>query len=293
MFSLSYPLEGNHLYIFTPTPGYGTPNEIYSWYKPDGIQWIYFLLIGAGGPGGNGATGASGTARGGGGGGGGGGVVSAIVPSFLVPGTLYVKPGSSNSFASTGDTTSIELYKSTYYPFLQAVGGNAGGNASGTTAGAAAVAAGAFALSTMALGSFGMVNIQNAGGTTGTIGGGGVTTAPGNLTVPDTSIVTGGAGGAGITTLNAGNTGGTLLKSDITPQINGGAANAANPGGNGTFLFKPFLFGLGGGGGASNNGTAGNGGVGGYGCGGGGGGGGTTAGTGGRGGDGIVIIKCW
>ena len=291
MFDFARPYERDRTFIFT-TPA-GTTNPPQQWRKPSGIQMVHILLIGAGGPGGNGATGATGTARGGGGGGGGGGIVTALFPAHVLPDIFYVKCGTFVAAGSDGGPTQIMLYPSSFYPLLSAVGGAAGGNAAGTTAGVAAPVTTATATTGFAVGSFCIIN--SYGGCAGNPGGSGTATAPSNLALPSTTgIVTGGVGGAGITTLNAGNAGGTILgTSDIAiSQINGGAANANNPGADGIFSFKP-LFSLGGAGGASNNGTAGNGGTGGHGSGGGGGGGGITGGTGGRGGNGIAIITCW
>lgn len=67
-----------------------TYNEFsYTWTKPKGSRLTYFWVVGGGGGGGGGV----GTNGGGGGGGGSGGVSKLIIPSILLPDTLYVSPG--------------------------------------------------------------------------------------------------------------------------------------------------------------------------------------------------------
>ena len=59
--------------VFTPQQSTTTTNGWVSWQKPNGCQWVYFLMIASGGGGnGTGAAGAGGPGGYGSGGGGGG-----------------------------------------------------------------------------------------------------------------------------------------------------------------------------------------------------------------------------
>jgi len=283
------------------------------WIKPRGTNMTYFFLIGGGGGGGGGHQKASGTNGGGGGGGGSGSITKLIIPSFLLPNSLYIRVGVGGlggnvSTAGGAATTSHVLFSPLAYAaqnsLISSESTPAGGGGAGLVgaAGAAGTAAdGAAGSVHSTLGIFSGV-VGQAGGAGGAITGGAGT----SITAWSIRPVSSGAGGAGCNTTNF-NGGSILPASDFNfPKINFssvvGAIATGGTGGNATlihggagvnFIDAPFIQSGGAGGGSFANGTAGNGGKGGIGCGGGGGGAGQTAGRGGNGGNGLVAIFSW
>ena len=271
-------------------------NEVRTWTKPAGCNFVYIVAAGGGGFGGNGFSGAAGTARGGGGGGGTGLFATLLVPAFLIPDTLFIKVGRGGIRATStnGTSTVISAYRvssiTEYFLNLQQ-GGN-GANGSSTSGGAGAGLT-TFTITNQPLSTIGKIQGVNGlgGGAAGAIAG------ANGLVATLTFTLSGGAGGASTTSGDF--AGGSVLsaynQSNSLTVINGGAAvsNAVagqNDGGSGFWIPKRFAFFGGAGGGASNNGVGGNGGKGAYGCGGGGGGAGIIGGQGGDGGDGFAII---
>ena len=279
-------------WFMQPTTG----NELHTWNKPSGCNFIYMLAVGGGAFGGNGFSGAAGTARGGGGGGSCGQLCTLIVPAFLVPDSLYIKVGSGGirSTSTNGTSTVISAYRTVTGSeiYLTAGGGNNGGNGSGSAPGSGGTTT-TPGIPNSTLGTIGKWQglITLGGSAAGAIAGAAGVVATFNY------ILSGGAGGGSTTS-------GDFAGGDITSAygqvsaltvVKGGAAVAnatsgQNDGGNGYFIPKRFASYGGAGGGASNNGVGGNGGKGGPGSGGGGGGAGITGGLGGDGGDGFAVI---
>jgi len=237
-----------------PTPQ-GADIQIFSSRTNDWVkpQGASFIWFTLIGPGGDGGSG--------GGGGGSGAVTNCLVPAFLIPDTLRVTIDSS--------TTSVlyQVKNTTGYTILTADGGEVGAALGG--AGGTAATSNFFA----AAGFFQSVAGQN---------GADADTSNG---VSSTTFLSGGSGGNSVTGQ------GQDSSANYGYVAKGGAAGAANPGGNGTFMLSPVIVGLSGAGGAGFAGAGGNGGKGGVGCGGGG--GANTAGNGGAGGPGLVIIISW
>lgn len=288
--------------VFTPNQSAASEVILRPWVRPPGINWVYVLAVGAGGAGGSGFTGAAAANRGGGGGGGAGAVSSWLLPAFMCPSMLYLRPGRGGIPGGTGSSASIVTPRSdgqTNGAFISVGSGNAGGNGTGSAAGAAGTAGGLSGVNNkVGLGSFTTVvgSAGAAGGAhTGAVGG---SQFPGDM-------VSGGAGGAGVsaTGFDGGAVNPNANMGIQMPSVLGGSA--ASPGGSpglnlgsipkfGQRLRYDVLsniFGSGGGGGRSeNSGAGGRGGDGGPGSGGGGGGAGTTGGLGGRGGDGFILV---
>ena len=122
--------------VFTAVQSVTTTNGWVSWTKPFGVSWVYIFLQAAGGGGGKGAGGAATVASGGGGA---GGNSKLLVPAFLLPDTLYVRPGSggagsttsANATAGTQSYVSIQPNTTTANLVLTQAGGGGGGNSSG------------------------------------------------------------------------------------------------------------------------------------------------------------------
>lgn len=299
------PTDTNHIQTFFPI----ATNAWQTWTKPSNAKLVQIFCLGGGGsglPGGGGSTG--GNVQGGGGGTG-GGYVNAIFPAYVLPGTLYIRPGLGGSgtpnggvstgnvgqvsFVSIGPTGSTALY----YPILVASSlttAPAGGGLSAATGPAA---------TTTAVAPFLSLAIYLA--TSGPDGGFGLT----DLTALATRLNTGGAGG-GLHTSNTSisNPGGiisgsTILLTVTQPRSPVNLAGGGNQGGlqasHGYGSLYPY-YGVGGNGGggstyssSTDTPTGSRGGDGWYGCGGGGGGAGWSAnrrGGAGRGGDGLVTI---
>jgi len=262
-------------------------------FTPRGVDWIPYTIapnavaiqifaVGGGGGGGRGFTGIAGAARGGGGGGGGGGIFRAVLPTILLPDTLFLQPGAGGLTTVAGGASIIGLRASNGTTTnIYTVGG---GGTGGTGTGAAAGAAGSGGV----IGTNGMFSdygpfLSVAGGAG--VAGGTPTTA--GTSVTPTRVCNGGAGGAGCT--GADLAGGNVTATGFFPLISGGGVSGGE-GFSGLTSWKPFFASGGSGAGSFNAGVGGKGGPGGVGSGGGGGGGGTTGGDGGRGGDGVIFI---
>ena len=108
---MSYPInyptpQGANVQIFN-APTNSASNSLASWTKPQGASFVWFTLIGNGGLG-NGTTG-----------GGSGAVTNFMCPAFLIPDSLSIKVGTTNS----NDTVILYRQKNTTgYTLLQANG---------------------------------------------------------------------------------------------------------------------------------------------------------------------------
>ena len=120
-----------------PVKETGGIDQIFSWVKPKGASFVWFTLIGGGGPGGNAGDFS-------GGGGGSGAVTNCLMPAFLVPDDLRVSLGGSGN---KNNDTRI-LYQgpqaSAGYVLLRASGSN-GGSEGSAGPGGVSVAKSAFA----------------------------------------------------------------------------------------------------------------------------------------------------
>ena len=94
--------------VFSPPTGAWT-----TWVKPRGVNFVRFVVLGAGGGGGGG-----GTSNGSGGGGGSGAQITAFMSTSFLPDVLFVTVGTGGAGAAsgtgnTGGGTYICLYPST------------------------------------------------------------------------------------------------------------------------------------------------------------------------------------
>jgi hypothetical protein len=319
--SLNLPIaKGNaKTYVFTventSVGGGGVPpwRGMTVWNKPQGINFVYGILISPGTGGGGGFSFGAGTAGGGGGGGSAGPVMQFIQPAYVVPDTLAVTVGrgglggaastaGSNPSLATGiwytkvgenSTNTARFYYA--YPASTQTGVNSGRTGTALAGGNGGTAASVSATNSQP-GITGFSNFSQTPGSTGAGQNGGF--AAGGNNAPFVGRPQGGAGGGGVSS-SISYTGGNVLGpttsnlSIWSRNLLGGTSAGAN-GEDGITLFEPTFLSLPGAGGAGNaSGTGGNGGKGGIGCGGGGGGAGTTGGRGGDGGDGLVILVCW
>lgn len=285
------------------------------WVKPRGTSMSYIVCIGGGGGGGGGHSAASGTNGGGGGGGACSGISRLIVPTFLLPDTLYVQVGAGGlggaaTVAGGAGTNSYIMTAPLAFTAANSLlssnanapgGGGAGQLASVGTAGSVPSAATAAVQSI--IGQFSATN-GLIGSTGGAVAGGNGTSVTAWAALP----LSPGAGGGGgpndtIGTTNGGNitataainftylnwptTAGALALGGIP------GATSANIGSAGVSVMAPFFQSGGAGGGTGTTSIGGDGGRGGIGCGGGGGGKGITGGRGGNGGNGLVAIFSW
>ena len=131
--------------VFTPPQDATVTRGYRTWSKPPGCSMIYVYVQCSGGGGGGGFTGAAGTARGGGGGGGAGGSLRLWVPAWMVPDTLYIRPGmggasgAASAAGSAGTATIVSTVPSTgaFSTLINQAGGGGGGAGTGTAAGTA------------------------------------------------------------------------------------------------------------------------------------------------------------
>jgi len=283
------PTNAKVTWFMQPTSG----NEVHTWTKPTGCNFIYIVAVGGGGAGGAGFSAAAGNQRTGGGGGGSAAMSSILVPAVLITDSIFIRVGRGGTSSTVPTSTIVSAYR------VAAVGeyylvGYPGNNGSGGTSiiPGTAGAGGICPLTDPTL-TFGLGQVGKFSGFDGD--GGVIGAMPGMSAVNKNCdfILSGGGGGAGITNNNAGGLSGSNLLSNFqqtnySTAVSGGLLGSA--GGNGFWIPKTFKFYGGGGGGSNNSIAGGNGGKGAPGCGGGGGGGGTTGGTGGNGGDGFVLI---
>ena len=287
------------------------------WTKPRGTSMTYMIAIGGGGGGGGGHQKASGTNGGGGGGGACSGISRLLVPSFLLPDSLYIQVGLGGlgggaSTAGGAGTNSHILFSPLAFLAQNALlssNTNAPGGGGGGTQTVVGAAGTVPTVATQAV----EATIGIFSTLVGQIGvaGGAVAGAAGtSVTAWAARPLSPGAGGAGCN--NANFNGGNITAAAAInftkinfPTTAGavaaggtGGTTAANEGSPGvSFIDGPFLQSGGAGGGSNAAGTggtgAGDGGKGGIGCGGGGGGAGVIAGRGGDGGNGMVAIFSW
>ena len=270
-----------------------------TWMKPAGCSWIYILMLAAGGGGGKSSDGTLTVAAGGGGS---GGHTRMLIPAFVVPDILYVRPGAGGLGSTTaaqgaaGVTSYVAMQPNTTAANLvvSQAAGQGGFGVAGSTGGTAGVGG----ITTPPIISLGLFTTVS-----GATGGAGATATNGTgsgITVTNTVVTTSGAGGG-----NGTGAGGNIINALVFPTIPGGVSTGGiKSGGNGFQLgavwtpglksFPMIWSGGAGGAGRDTNGTAGDGGNASYGGGGGGGGSGATAGTvagnGGNGGDAIIFI---
>lgn len=290
--------ENTKIFYATDTGSWQT------WQKPRNAKAIQIFCLGSGAAGATGLTTGLGAK-----GGGSGGYTRCIIPTFLLPDTLYVQvaigggpgaattgaPGNNGAIsyvamAPTSSANAVLVASSA----TAAVGGS-GQNNNGTGATVATTASAVFLTLSIFTAVAGVAG--SAGGGQGAVG-----TSQAAL---GSNITTGGAGGGGRVGATSA-AGGSITPASVilTSQVNGGVKasvvnTTAPPGDFGYYSLSPFCA-TGGAGGAAGTGStaaalAGKGGDGAYGCGGGGGGsssgfGGATVGLGGKGGDGLVII---
>jgi len=270
-----------------------------TWMKPAGCAWIYILMIASGGGGGRSNNGALTVAAAGGGG---SGQTRLLIPAFVVPDILYIRPGAGGAGATTpgaggvGITSYVSMQPNTTVAnmIVQQQGGN-GGLGAASSFGGTFGGAGITTPAIQCLGLFTTVGAGNAatGATAANASGS-------SVAFTSSGIYTPGAGGG-----NGTGAGGNITNAVIFPTINGGAGStggAGNPGFQLGAMWTPGLKsfpmiwsgGAGGGGSSAVGGVAGAGGNAAYGGGGGGGGSctdaGGTSGNGGNGGDGIIFI---
>lgn len=262
-----------------------TTNSFQSWTKPAGCSWIYIFCIAAGGGGGSDAL--AGTRAGGGGGA--GGITSILMPAFMVPDILYVRPGvggiggsiAGGITATAGETSYVSMFPNTTTSNL-ILSANGGGAGTATTGGGG----GASATLTPAIVGVSLIYTNN--GLTGRLPAIGSNLAGSNAFLTEGSLTTAGAGGG-----NGTGAGGNVTDSNglsFTSILGGaGSGGNGNPGFkmgsliSGGFKQSAMIFSGGSGGGGS----GGNGGAGSY---GGGGGGGGNGGRGGNGGDAFILV---
>jgi hypothetical protein len=298
-------------FIFNAFPGNllsTTPRSMQQWNKPNGINFIYAMLIAPGSGGGGGYSFGVGTAGGGGGGGTPGPIIQFLQPAYLVPDTLFISVGvggTGGAAGTAGGYPSSNLTGLWYQTYQNAANsrtwyaytaGDMAGNQSGRggAVGNGGNGGTASSISTVQPGIVGFSNYVQTTALTGFAGG--FASVGTNATFSGRPA--GGAGGGGVSAGVAyagGNVlGPTTSTNSIWSRNLSGGATTGQAGEDGITLFDPTFFSLpGAGGGANASGTGGAGGKGGIGCGGGGGGAGVTGGRGGDGGDGLAILVCW
>lgn len=261
-------------WFMQPTSG----SEVHTWTKPAGCNFVYMVGVG-GGSGGQG--GLANITTGSGSAGGNSGVISTLlVPSFLIPDTLFIKVGNgtpggviSGGLSTAANPTIISAYRvasATEYLLF----------ATGATRSGPGVSP-ASPITNSTLGSIGIY--KSFAGVQGN--------STGNQTL--TNYLSGGAAG-GSNNSGIERVGFSILSNINQPStitiVQAGLAGGGK-GGDGIQLGgKRFAFSGGAGGGSSITAQGGGGGDGELGCGGGGGAPGVTGGAGGKGGDGFALI---
>lgn len=321
---LSTPGYDFQQFVGTASATIGTGSggqQLQTWRKPRGVNWVYIIGVGSGGGGSTGGRGAS-TTGGGGGGGGSGGQTTLLIPASMIPDTLYILcgvggAGSTVSGAATGvvGNNGISTYvliepafqtSSAINSILLLALAGLGGGVESTGGSVGGVGGTLAAINNMTLAGRGTFNFF--AGQTGGTGGSRAGVAPTAIPIPTTGLMVSGGqgGGGGGTTPTAGAafaavSGVSTGSSDFFIPISGGAvASGATPATTGSpgFIGRNFVMNYGGTGGGGSSSTAGgvaaNGGDAAPGCGGGGSGAinsvNTTAVTSGAGGAGFVYI---
>jgi hypothetical protein len=127
-YPFNYPTPQNaNVQIFNCSSNTTTVTD---WVKPQGVSFVWFTLIGAGG----GGCGSSVSFATSGQGGGSGALTNCLAPAFILPDVLrvLVGPGGAGGIpiandGGTGTTSTVSYYtKSTNYAFLSAAGGGGG-----------------------------------------------------------------------------------------------------------------------------------------------------------------------
>ena len=276
------------------------------WQKPRNCNFVYITVIGGGGGGGS-----SSNVAGNGGGGGGGGsssITHILIPSTLLPDTLYIQVGlggaggTAGGDGSPGGQSYVSIRPTTNFndAIIRTSDASPLGGFGGTSS-AAGIGGNGGTTFTQAAGLLSSLGIwKSIGGDAG--GAGGFASNGSTKTALANSPLCGGGGGAGKSASNF--AGGSILAGGVLGRVAGGAGGGGN-GGKGLITITPNLLTYsstefpfattGGSGGGSNttiSGGGGNGGAGEIGSGGGGSGAidGGTGRVGGKGGNGIVII---
>jgi hypothetical protein len=284
------------------------------WIKPRGTSMSYMIAISGGGGGGGGHTKASGTNGGGGGGGACSGIARLMVPSFLLPDTLYVQVGQGGlggaaGAAGSAGTNSYILFSPLAFlaqnSLLSSNTNAPGGGGAGTLTLVGTVGSIPTIAGTSVEGSIGIFSstVGLIGVTGGAVAGGNGTSVTAWAALPMSPGAGGGGGPNDSGTSNGGNITATsaINFTNLNFPITAGAlalggtagSTSANIGSAGVSLLNPFYQTGGAGGGTGTTSTGGDGGKGGIGCGGGGGGAGLVGGRGGNGGNGLVAIFSW
>lgn len=273
-----------------------TSSGAYIYNVPRNKAMLYIYSTGGGGGGGGGFSGSAGTARGGGGGGGSSTVTTQLIPTNLLPDTIYIQVGrgglggAAGSNGSAGTATYITLFPETFASASNLIAQNSGAFAGTAGTGAAGGSAGSPGNSTVFESTFSGIGTTYSG-QAGTLAGaiaGGTGTAQ---SFPTSGLnVMGGVGGSSTTSNNFTGASYTAVSNSYISEQRPDNAFANEPGPSGRYLFNGMFNYGGGGGSAANSAAGGNGGHGAFGCGGGGGGAGTTGGRGGDGGSGLVVI---
>ena len=275
-------LDFNHI---LSTPGYdlqqfiGTSSatvstgaggqQLQTWNKPRGVNWVYILAAGGGG---SGSVGGNATTTGGGGGGGGSGSqATLLIPAFMIPDTLYILAGRGGisgttvALAGTAGTPTYVLIEpdttiTTNMILVQANGGSGGGAeaTSGSPGGSGGTSPGGNALGFRGI----RLYLSGQNGGTGAARAG---PAPTAIALPQTGLLVSGGqgGGSGGTTITSGaaftNSTGALGQDFFPNTLAGTAAAGATPATAGStgFISKNFLMNYGGSGGGGSSATAG------------------------------------
>lgn len=299
--------------------GSGTAGTFYTWHRPDKCTLVYIIAVGGGGGGGSGGSNLS--SQPGGSGGGSGAIAKILCPAFMLPATLFIRPGVGGlggiltGAAGANATSSYVLISPdaslTAANILLASGAAAatGGTAEGGAVGAAETVATA---STAVLYQYGLIvgGVTNCvAGQAGALGGSSAVGASISALPSSTNVMTsGGAGGAGSAGTGTAFAGGAITGSGFLNTVPGGTSltgSGVTAVAGGSFssiarqIASVFITTGGSGGGSAGSTTTCTGGAGGgagLGCGGGGGGGSfatsqSNPATGGKGGDGYVIIQ--
>ena len=137
-FPFHLPKEAGNTRRFDPT---GTGANVYQIYTiPEGAVALHMIAISAGGGGGLGFSGAAASARGGGGGGGAGAQCRSIVPTALLPKTLYIYAGLGSAGSGAVSGVAVQPVYVAQHLIIGAQGGVIGGAGTGTAAGGAGAA---------------------------------------------------------------------------------------------------------------------------------------------------------